>query len=77
MWFLSVSRLSSPLYPNVCLPLRRRLARCHGRTRSPTHRRAVFLVLGLLRFDFLSPHPLELNSPVHATHFCLIPMQTL
>ena len=34
-------------------------------TLSPTHKRAVFLVIDSLRFDFLSPHPPEPHSPYH------------
>lgn len=30
-----------------------------------THKRAVFLVIDSLRFDFLSPHPPEPHSPYH------------
>ncbi|KAF5348739.1 hypothetical protein D9758_006793 [Tetrapyrgos nigripes] len=32
---------------------------------SPTHRRAVFLIIDALRFDFLSPHPPSPPSPYH------------
>ena len=34
-------------------------------TLPPTHKRAVFLIIDSLRFDFLSPHPPEPHSPYH------------
>ena len=34
-------------------------------TLRPTHRRAVFLIVDALRFDFLSPNPPEPPSPYH------------
>ena len=34
-------------------------------TLTPTHKRAIILVIDALRFDFLSPHPPEPHSPYH------------
>ncbi|OJT03980.1 GPI ethanolamine phosphate transferase 3 [Trametes pubescens] len=34
-------------------------------TLTPTHKKAVVLVIDALRFDFLSPHPPEPHSPYH------------
>lgn len=34
-------------------------------TLTPTHQKAVVLVIDALRFDFLSPHPPEPHSPHH------------
>ncbi|THH13564.1 hypothetical protein EW146_g6676, partial [Bondarzewia mesenterica] len=34
-------------------------------TLEPTHKRAVFLIIDALRFDFLSPNPPEPSSPYH------------
>ncbi len=34
-------------------------------TLSPTHKRAVLLIIDSLRFDFLSPHPPQPHSPYH------------
>lgn len=34
-------------------------------TLTPTHKRAIILIIDALRFDFLSPHPPEPHSPYH------------
>ncbi|KAI0773128.1 hypothetical protein BD413DRAFT_539380 [Trametes elegans] len=41
--------------------------RCEGDqcTLTPTHKRAVVLIIDALRYDFLSPHPPEPASPYH------------
>ncbi|CDO76821.1 hypothetical protein BN946_scf185033.g18 [Trametes cinnabarina] len=43
-------------------------------TLSPTHRRAVVLIIDALRFDFLSPHPPEPVSPYHH-HVITLPQE--
>ncbi|KAI0739549.1 hypothetical protein C8Q80DRAFT_1261195 [Daedaleopsis nitida] len=45
-----------------------------GCTLSPSHSRAVVLVIDALRFDFLSPHPPEPVSP-HHHHALVLPQQ--